>query len=157
VRAALEALDPTLVVVNVRDGSPVNLHVDGDIIKLSPTDILVQTQPAPGLAVATDKLITVAIDTTLTPELRTEGLAREVVRRIQAMRKEAGFNIEDRIATYYQAEGDLVTVMQDWINYINAETLTTHLVADTPPAGAYVETYKIDGMALMVGVEKIVR
>ena len=157
VRAALEALDPTLAAVNVRDGLPVNLHVDGEIIELAPIEILVQTQPAPGLAVAADKLITVAIDTTLTPELRAEGLAREVVRRIQAMRKEAGFNIEDRIATYYQAEGDLANVMQDLINYISTETLTTHLVADAPPAGAYVETYKIDGMALTVGVVKIVR
>ena len=68
-----------------------------------PQEILVQTQPAAGLAVAADKLITVGIDAAITPELRAEGLAREIVRRIQDMRKNAGFNIEDRITTYYTA------------------------------------------------------
>ena len=76
--------------------------------------MLVSTEPAPGLAVAADKLITVAIDATLTPELRLEGLARELVRRIQDMRKKAGFNIEDRITTWYQAEGELAEVFATW-------------------------------------------
>ena len=89
--------------------------------------MLVSTEPAPGLAVAADKYTTVGIDSTLTPDLRQEGLARELVRRIQDMRKKAGFNIEDRIATWYQAEGELVEVFHIWAEYIANETLDHQL------------------------------
>ena len=123
-------------------------------MELSPEEILIQTEPAEGLAVAADKLVTVAIDANLTPELRAEGLAREVVRRVQAMRKDAGFNIEDRITTYYHAEANLAQVFADWAEYIQAETLTTHLVAGQPPSEAYSEVHKVDGVELTLGVRR---
>jgi isoleucyl-tRNA synthetase len=94
------------VAASVQAGIPVKLEVDGQVVELAPDEVLVHTQPAEGLAVAFDKQATVAVDATITPELRLEGLAREVVRRIQAMRKEAGFDIADRITTYYQVEGE---------------------------------------------------
>ena len=95
------------------------------------------TQPLEGLAVASDKFMTVAVDAQLTPELRAEGLAREVVRRVQAMRKDAGFNIEDRITTFYQASGEMAQVLQTWSEYIKAETLSTELLAGEGDEGAY--------------------
>ncbi len=79
--------------------------------------------PAEGLAVAADKLVTVAVDATITPELRAEGLAREVVRRIQAMRKEAGFDISDRITTYYQASGEFCRGLPGLERIYQSETL----------------------------------
>ena len=121
---------------------------------LAPDEVLVQTEPAEGLAVAADKLATVAVDTQLTPELRLEGLAREVVRRVQAMRKTAGFDISDRITTYYQAEGDLAEVFQTWGEYLKAETLSTELVANKPAADAYVEAHKLGGQELTLGVKR---
>ncbi len=154
VRAALQAADPGSIAASVRAGERVALQVDGEAIDLAPEEVLVQTQPVQGLAVAADKLITVGIDATITPELRAEGLAREVVRRIQAMRKEAGFNIEDRITTCYVASGELAQVMEQWAAYIKAETLTTDLVAGQPAAGAYVETQKIDGQEITFGVRR---
>ena len=63
---------------------------------------------------ATEKGVTVAVDTVVTPALRLEGLARELVRRLQVMRKDAGFNIEDRIITYCLPEGDLVEAVTTW-------------------------------------------
>ncbi|UCH59392.1 MAG: isoleucine--tRNA ligase, partial [Anaerolineales bacterium] len=99
VRAALAELDPAKVANAVSAGLPITLDVDGQRVELAPEEVLVQTQPAEGLAVASDKLATVAVDATLTPELKAEGLAREIVRRVQAMRKEAGFDIADRITT----------------------------------------------------------
>jgi isoleucyl-tRNA synthetase len=79
------------------------------------------------------------------------------VGRIQAMRKDAGFNIEDRITTYYvsgmpDAGNELGQIMQVWADYIRAETLTTHLSLGQPPVGAYQETQKVDGMTLTLGV-----
>jgi len=152
VRAALTAADPVEVARLVKAGVPVTIEVDGEQVELAPEEILVETVPLEGLAVAHDKLATVAVDTNITPELEAEGLAREVVRRIQAMRKNADFNIEDRITTYYQTEGDLEAVFQTWRDYIKAETLTTELNAGEPPESAYVEEHKVGGQALKLGI-----
>jgi isoleucyl-tRNA synthetase len=154
VRAALAATDPYLVAGSVTAGLPVTLQVEAESLELAPNEVLVNTQPAEGLAVAADKLLTVAVDATLTPELRAEGLAREVVRRIQAMRKDAGFEIADRITTYYQAGGEFAAVFQDWAEYIKAETLSIALVAGQPPSGAHTETHKVDGVELVLGVKR---
>lgn len=133
------------------------LDVDGQTVELASNEVLVQTTPVEGLAVATDKGISVAVDSTLTPELRAEGLAREIVRRVQDMRKKAGFNIEDRITTYYQAgeSGSLGEVLNTWKAYICAETLTVELNNAQPPEGAYVETHQIEGEALTLGVKQV--
>ena len=154
VRAALGQADAARIASDVQAGLTVKLQLDGQAVELSPDEILIQTEPAEGLAVAADKLVTVAIDANLTPELRSEGLAREVVRRVQAMRKDAGFNIEDRITTYYQADANLAQVFSDWANYIQAETLTTQLIAGQPPEKAYSEVHKVDGAELTLGVQR---
>ena len=154
VRQALLAADPAKVAAVVRAGLPYPLEVAGETVELTPAEILVSTEPAPGLAVASDKYTTVAINSTLTPELRQEGLARELVRRIQDMRKKAAFNIEDRISTWYQAEGDLAEVFTTWGAYIAAETLTTHLQSGPAPAGAYTETHDIDGQSILLAVQR---
>jgi len=150
VRAALAALDPAQVAARVQSGQALTLDLDGQTVTLEPGEVRVQTEPAPGLAVASDKTATVAVDATLTPELRAEGLARELVRRIQAMRKEAGFNLEDRIVTYYQAQPgeELAGVMVNFSSYICAETLSTRLVEGAGPIGAYQETQRVEGESL---------
>ena len=112
------------------------------------------TEGAEGMAVAADKLVTVAIDTILTPELKAEGLAREIVRRIQAQRKNADFSIEDRITTWYSAEDELAAVFTAWGDYIQAETLTTQLIAGEPPKEAFVETHKVEGQQFSIGVKQ---
>jgi isoleucyl-tRNA synthetase len=153
-RAAVQAADPALVAACVRDGLPIPLMVDGEPVELAPAEVLVSTLPVEGLAVAADKMITVAVDAVLTPELRAEGLAREIVRRVQEMRKNAGFEIADRIHTYYVAEGDLADVLQTWAGYFKSETLTIDLVAAPPPAEAYVEDHTLDGKTVKIGVVK---
>jgi isoleucyl-tRNA synthetase len=154
VRAALAETDPVTVVERVKAGVPVTLEVDGEHVELAPEEVLVQTQSAEGLAVAADKGVTVAVDAVITSELRAEGLAREVVRRVQTMRKEADFNIEDRITTWYAAEGELSDIVVAWGDYIQAETLSSELVTGQPPADAYSETHKIDGAAITLGVKR---
>jgi isoleucyl-tRNA synthetase len=154
VRSALAAADPAKVAADVQAGLSVDLEVAGQTVQLAPNEVLVQTQPVEGLAVAADKLMTVGIDAMITPELRAEGLAREVVRRVQAMRKDAGFDIADRITTYYAASGEYSAVFQIWGDYIKAETLTTELVAGEPPTGAHIEEHNIDGQKLRLGVKR---
>jgi isoleucyl-tRNA synthetase len=154
VRASLAAADRAAVARSVGAGLPVELEVDGQIVELAPEEILVQTRPAEGLTVAADRLATVALDTNITPALRAEGLAREIVRRVQAMRKDAGFNIDDRITLYYAGGQELQEVMDNWAGYIRTETLSTQLVPGDPPAAAYVETQVIDGVELKLGVKR---
>ena len=122
-RNALAALDPAEIAASVQAGEPVKLEMDGQALELAPNEILIQTQPAEGLAVAADKLITVAVDAAITPELRLEGLAREIVRRIQDMRKKADFNIEDRISTYFVAAGEVAEVFKTWSEYIKIRNI----------------------------------
>ena len=154
VRAALNELDPDEVAAKVTAEEPVTLDVDGESVTLEPEEIMVKTEAGEGLSTAEDNLLTVAIDTTITPELRAEGLAREIVRRVQAQRKEADFNIEDRITTWYQAEAELAEIFEQWGEYIKDETLTTELIAGDPSEGAYVETHEIDGQNITIGVRQ---
>ena len=154
VRAALAALDPAEVAAKTAAEEPVTLEVNGETVSLTAEEVLVSTEGAEGMAVAADKVVTVAIDTIITPDLKAEGLAREVVRRIQAQRKNADFNIEDRITTWYAAEGELAEVFETWGEYIQAETLTTQLVAGEPPPEAFVEEHKIEGAAVTIGVKQ---
>jgi isoleucyl-tRNA synthetase len=159
VRNALAAADAYQAAADVAAGLNVRLQVEGEMVELAPIEVIVNTQPAPGLAVAADKYLTVAVDATVTPELKAEGLARELVRRIQAMRKDAGFDIADRITTTYALAGgaeaqELAAVFEDWGEYIQAETLTTRLLMDQPKAGAYSEKHTIDGVELLLGVSR---
>jgi isoleucyl-tRNA synthetase len=154
VRAALAQTDPAKVAASVQAGSPVSLQVADETIELEPGSILVSTEPRPGLAVAADKYATVGIDTSLTPELKSEGLAREIVRLIQDMRKKAGFNIEDRITTSYQTEGSLEAVFDTWKDYIQAETLTTQLLHASPIEGGYAEEFQLEGEKLVLAVKQ---
>jgi isoleucyl-tRNA synthetase len=87
--------------------------------------------------------------------LKSEGLAREIVRRVQAQRKNAVFNIEDRIMTWYVAAGDLEGVFETWGDYIQAETLTTKLLGGEPPEDSFVETHTVEGMSFTIGIKQV--
>jgi isoleucyl-tRNA synthetase len=154
VSAALRSLNPSQVAASIAAGEMVIFELNGETVSLSGEEVLVSTESAAGWAVAADKLVTVAIDTTLTPELIAEGLAREIVRRIQTQRKNADFNIEDRIRTWYMVSDDLAKVFTEWAEYIRSETLTTELIAGEPPAEAFVEKHKFEGKEVTIGVKR---
>ncbi|HEX6034642.1 MAG TPA: DUF5915 domain-containing protein, partial [Anaerolineales bacterium] len=154
VRAALDSMDPAQVAVKVAAGEAITFDLNGETVALTGEEVLVNTEPAKGLAVAADKVVTVAVETTVTPELKAEGLAREVVRRIQTQRKNANFNIEDRIKTWYVASDELARVFAEWGEYIQSETLTVDLVPGEPPADAFVEKHKFEGNEVVMGVRK---
>jgi isoleucyl-tRNA synthetase len=156
-RTALAALPAELVAASAAAGEPIAVTLDGQTVELTAEDVVIQTHPVEGLSVAADKQATVAIDTVLTPELQAEGLAREVIRRLQQMRKDAGFNIEDRIHVYYTAADSLQAIFKDWAEYICAETLALSLNSAQPPEGAYHEDQKVDGVDLSLGVVKAVK
>jgi isoleucyl-tRNA synthetase len=107
--------------------------------------------------VAEERGVVVAVDVQMTPELVREGLARDLVRRVQTQRKEAGFQLDDRIVTYYEAGDELAAVVQEWAEYIRAETLSTSLVpGPVPESASRRESFKLDGRPVTLGVEKAV-
>ena len=156
VRAALsDHANPATAAVALEAGQPLTLQVEGQTIALAPEEILVQTQARAGLAVLSESGITVALDATPTPELIAEGLAREVVRRVQTLRKDADFQLDDHILTAYETDAELEAVIHAWADYIKAETLSDELVDGPPPAGAHSERYEVEGHPLTLGVKQV--
>ena len=150
-RAALEQ-EPARAAAAASAGQPLRLELQGEGVELAPEELLVQTLPAPGLAAASGPAATVAVEVELTPELRREGLARELVRRLQAMRREAGFNVSDRILTYYQAAGELEQVFRLQAEYLREETLSLELRPGEPPEGAFRKAENLEGQPVVLGV-----
>jgi hypothetical protein len=109
-------------------------------------------------AVAIEGSLQVALDTTLTADLRREGLARDFVRAVQEARKSAGLALADRIALYLALPEDarqaaaLRAMLDEWGGYIEAETLAKTLALGLPPAGTSVDSVTLDGMSLAIGV-----
>jgi len=109
----------------------------------------------PDLVVTTEGGYTVAIDIKISPELRAEGMAREIVHRLQTMRRSAGFDIADRIVTYYQGEAYIKQVMEDFADYIKQETLSRELVGGVPEEGVFTERHRLDDCDVLLGVMRL--
>jgi isoleucyl-tRNA synthetase len=155
VRQALEAADAGQLVAKIQAGENVTLTADGQEVELTPEELLVQTEPAAGLTVAADRVITVGVDVVISAELAAEGMARELVRRIQNMRKDAGFDISDKITIYYQAEGKVRHVFEDWADYIKNETLAADIKHQLIPEVAFQRREAVDSADIMLGVKRI--
>jgi len=145
---ALSRVDPTDVAIKVKAGATVQV---GDHV-LPPEEITVTVSDKPGYSSAVEGGYTVAVSTELPQELIEEGLARELVHRLQGMRRAAGFDIADHIVTYYSGTETLAEVMGHFATYIRQETLSEELVQGEAPEGAYTEPQNIDGVEVALGV-----
>ncbi len=105
--------------------------------------------------VASESDVMVMLDTDITPELAAEGIAREMVRRLQMMRRSAGFEIADHITTFYQGDEYLNKVIADFADYIKQETLSEQLLDSAPAQGAYEESFRLEGHELRLGVKRL--
>jgi len=142
---------------------PIQITLDGgETVELLPTEVLVETQEKEGFAVAQEGGLVVALDTELDEGLLQEGLARELVRTLNDMRKAAGFDISDRIVTYYSLsnggdarDAQLVNgALANFTDYIRAETLSTDLTPKDAPKDAYTQEEKIGSATLRLGVRR---
>jgi len=97
----------------------------------------------------------IAVPTEISPDLRAEGLAREIVHRLQNMRRSAGFDIADHIATYYQGDEYVRQVINDFADYIKQETLSLELTDDIPRDGILNESYRLEGHEIKLGVKRL--
>ena len=147
----LAAADPVELHRLVTAGGAVRL----DGYTLEPDEVLVTSSDREGHSVASEGGSTVAVWTVVSPELALEGLARELVHRIQNMRRSAGFDITDHIATSYQGSPELEKVIAAHGDYIRQETLSRELVnADAGP-DAYAESHSFDGQDASLGVKRV--
>jgi isoleucyl-tRNA synthetase len=150
VQKALESADPAVISRAVQGGEAVK--VDGFI--LEPDEVLVSSSDHRGYATALEAGYLAAITTELSPELVDEGLARELVHLIQTMRRSAGFDISDRIVTWYTGDEQVNRVMGAHKEYIIQETLSLELRQGDFESEAYVEEHIVDGTAVKLGLRR---
>ncbi|MEM1551014.1 MAG: DUF5915 domain-containing protein, partial [Candidatus Bathyarchaeia archaeon] len=155
IQEVIVSMDPLEAIKAIREESYLTVTVDGQEIKILPEEIRIIEQPKSGWEVSEEGGILVAINTIIPPELRLEGLARDIVRRIQNQRKEAGFNIADQIEIYYEAGPILSEVFEAFKEYIAAETLSILIRGGRPSAEAYQATYHLAGEKLIIWIRKV--
>ncbi|MEM2888002.1 MAG: class I tRNA ligase family protein [Candidatus Bathyarchaeia archaeon] len=155
IKEELAKLDVGKIAKNLEKGKGVKLRINEQVVELLPEEVEVASNPKPGYSLSEEEGIIVAVETVLPSDLKEEGLARDIVRRIQNQRKEAGFNIADQIITYYEADPTLAKVFRNYEEYISTETLSVSLNEGRIPNDAYKSTYKIGGLTVTIGVKKV--
>ncbi len=136
-------------------GEAITVEVDGTSYTVTPEQCEVLQDAASGYAVAEDYGYLAALSTELTEDLVLEGLAREFVRRVQTLRKDADFDISDHITVSYEASARLLAAIQTHAEYIARETLADEMVATPPSDGAFSGDFEFDGETVTVGVRRV--
>ena len=156
-RAALAALDPAATVRALRDGQPVSLTLGGETVELAPEEVIINTEPAEGLAVAADRGLTVAIDAVITPELEAEGRVRDLVRQVQTLRKDVDYQLDQRIAVgLFDLSDDLAAAVEAFRDYLCGETLCEQLLlADDGAPWDGRQAVKLGGDEVTVAVRRV--
>ncbi|GAA4613285.1 isoleucine--tRNA ligase [Saccharopolyspora hordei] len=124
--AAVTAADPAQLARDLRSGTA-RIEVDGQVAPLTEEDVFVSEAPRTGWSVASQRAVTIALDTAITPELARAGLAREVVRFVQDCRKQDGFDITDRIVLRWHATGEVRRALLEHAEEIAAAVLATDI------------------------------
>ena len=152
IRTFLETCNGAEVVAAVKGGGTYKTEISGAEVELAEEDLLISTESAEGYVSANDRGITVALDTKLTPALVEEGIERELVSKLQTMRKEAGFEVTDRIRVYYVAGEKIAAVLQK-----RAAAVAKVVLADSISQGSaegYSKEWDIDGEKISLTVER---
>ena len=140
------------LVDTVNAGDKYTFEVDGNTVEVGLEDVLINSQNKQGYSIVADKVYTVALETTLTDELVEEGLEREIVSKIQTMRKESDFVVTDRIVVKYQADQALANVMAKYATQIAQDTLAS--VVEQGEGGTYSKQWDVNGYKLTLFLSK---
>ncbi|MDO4614450.1 MAG: isoleucine--tRNA ligase [Lachnospiraceae bacterium] len=152
IKAALAEVDGSEAMKGLKETGLLKLVIDGNNVDLTEEDLLIDTAQSEDFETMSDGGITVVLDRRLTPELIEEGFVRELVSKIQTMRKEAGFEVMDRINVYAQGNEKLKKILSD-----NAESIRKDVLADAiifDETDGYVKEWKINGEAVTLAVKK---
>ena len=153
VAAAISQLSPEAIAELEQTGTYA-LALGAGVFDLSTEDVDVQTDDIPGMAVASERGTTLAVDLTLSPALLQEGLAREAVNRIQGLRKDSGLDITDRIVVWLSGSGEAVSAVTAHEAYVQAEVLADHVTYAAPETGTFVLETDLEGHPVTFGIRK---
>ena len=152
IRTALTELDGTAAMAQLNTNGILKLTIEGQDIELTKDDLLISTAQKEGYVAATDNGYTVVIDTNLTEELLEEGFVREIISKIQTMRKEADFEVQDHIEVAYTGNEKVATIMAKNASYIASEVLANSVTSGS--VEGYTKDWKINGEEVTFSVKK---
>ena len=153
IRQALTEIDGNEAMDTLNETGALTFDFDGQKVELTKDDLLIDMAQKDGFVSEGDNTMTVVLDTNLTPELIEEGFVREIVSKIQTMRKEAGFEVMDHIAVYEEGNDRIESILKE-----NEEAVRGEVMADRIQYGqtsGYVKEWNINGEKVTLGVEKL--
>jgi len=153
IQKALAELNVNDVVKKVQAKLNVEVTVNGNTISLEPDEVVIETKAKENLVVAENDGALLGLNTLLTEELLSEGLARDLIRQIQELRKEADFEMNDRIHLYYEGSEKIKNVFSQHADYIKAETLSLD-ISDVVAENIFSKEVKLSGELVKLGVKK---
>lgn len=153
IRQALPALDGNAAMNELKTKGAVTLNFDGAEVVLAEEDLLIEVAQTEGYVTETNGDISVVIDTKLTPELLEEGFVRELISKIQTMRKEAGFEVMDKIRVSAKDNDKIIALLTKFEKEILSEVMAGEFVAGS--VSGYTKEWSINGENVTLGVEKL--
>ncbi len=135
-------------------GEEISFMIDDTEVKLNKDDVLTTPMNKPGFIAAEDRGVTVVLDTNLSDALIREGYAREVISKVQTMRKDTGFEVTDRISLYYECDDELAAALEEYRDMISRTTLATSIVRGKAPEGFAAQEWDINGRKAVLAVRK---
>ncbi len=148
---ALKNADSAAFMSTLKAEGRVVLSIDGETVELEQDDVLISTAQKDGFVTSSSNTVTVVLDTNLTPELIEEGFVREITSKVQTMRKEANFEVMDKIKVYHSGSAKVADILSR--NDIKSDVLAKEIVAGE--GGSYVKEWNINGEKVTLGVERI--
>ena len=159
IRQALTDINGTAAMNELRTNGVLKLDINGNDVELTEEDLLIETAQTEGYVSESDGETSVVLDTNLTPELIEEGFVREIISKIQTMRKEAGFEVMDQITIYHKSDEKVSGIFDRYGDTIKSDVLGVNVVADAAGAFAdepevYSKEWNINGEHVLLGVKK---
>lgn len=151
VGGVLAKLNGRETMAHLREKGQIVINIEGQDIHLAQEDLLIETVQPEGLSTESDRDFTIALDTHLTPELIEEGFVRELISKIQTMRKDSGFEVSDRIKVYHEGNEALADVLLRNKVFIAEEVLADDIL---PGTAANAKVWDINGQTLTLSVER---
>lgn len=138
----------------LKSAGELKIVLDGDEYTLLEEDLIIETAQVPGYEASSDKGVTVVLDTNLTDKLIEEGFVREIVSKIQTMRKDNGFEVLDKITVYSKGNDKIKEVIQKNSEEIKVDVLAVDIIFDGDFSGALLKEWNINGENVELGVKK---
>ena len=153
IKQALTDIDGTAAMKELKGNGVLKLDINGNDVELTEEDLLIETAQTEGYVSESDGETSVVLDTNLTPELIEEGFVREIISKIQTMRKEAGFEVMDKIKVYAHGNDKIQEVMKAHEDEIKSEVLADEMVLGE--TDGYVKEWNINKETVTMGVKKL--